>query len=80
MCYFAVCLWKLFSLQSTLTPSQWLKNGPFAMNSCHKISYMSMKSVPNSSSKSLHKIKLTIYQRVCPPLASITACNLVGME
>jgi hypothetical protein len=21
-----------------------------------------------------------IYQRVCPPLASITACNLVGME
>ena len=31
MCYFAVCLWKSFSLQSTLTPSQWLKNGPFAM-------------------------------------------------
>jgi hypothetical protein len=31
MCYFAVCLWKLFSLQPTLTPSQWLKNGPFAM-------------------------------------------------
>jgi hypothetical protein len=24
--------------------------------------------------------KLTIYQPVCPPLASITACNLVGME
>jgi hypothetical protein len=31
MCYFAVCLWKSFSLQPTLTPSQWLKNGPFAM-------------------------------------------------
>jgi hypothetical protein len=31
MCYFAVCLWKSFSLQPTLTPSQWLKSGPFAM-------------------------------------------------
>ena len=31
MCYFAVCLWKSFSLQSTLAPSSWLKNGPFAM-------------------------------------------------
>jgi hypothetical protein len=31
MCYFGVCLWKSFSLQPTLTPSQWLKSGPFAM-------------------------------------------------
>jgi hypothetical protein len=35
----------------------------------------------NSSSESLHtKKKLTIYQHVCPPLASIIVCNLVGME
>jgi hypothetical protein len=31
MYYFALCLWKSFSLQPTLTPSQWLENGPFAM-------------------------------------------------
>ena len=31
MCYFAVYLWKSFSLQPILTPSQWLKNGLFFM-------------------------------------------------
>jgi hypothetical protein len=30
--------------------------------------------------KFTQKKQLTIYQRVCPPLASITPCNLVGME
>jgi hypothetical protein len=81
MCYFAVCFWKSFSLQPTLTPSQWLKNCPFAMKflSQDKLHVNDMYA-KTQAQKAYTQKKLTIYQRVCPPLASITACNLVGME
>ena len=81
MCYFAVWLWKSFSLQPTLTPSQWLKNGPFAMKflSQDKL-HINDKCAKIQAQKAYTKKKLTIYQRVCPPLVSITACNLVGIE
>jgi hypothetical protein len=80
MCYFGVCLWKSFSLQSTLTPSQWLKNGPFAMKFLSQDElHVNDKCAKIQALKSYTKNQLTIYQCVCPPLASITAYNLVGM-
>jgi hypothetical protein len=82
MCYFVVCLWKSFSLQLTLTPSQWLKNGPFAMEflSQDKL-HVNAKCAKILAQKAYTKNQEhPIYQHVCPPLASITACNLIGME
>ena len=67
---------------STLTPSQGLKNCLFTMKFlAHIMLFMITTFMPNFKVKKfIQKKILTIYQRVCPPFASITACNLEGIE
>ena len=68
------------SLLPTLTPSQRLRNCLFTMKFLAQHALYDNNILANFQGQNIYtKKKFTIY-RVCPPFASITACNLEGIE
>ena len=72
---------KTISLLPTLTPSQRLRNCLVTMKCLAQHALYDNNIHAKFQGQNIYKKYIfTIYQRVCPPFASITACNLEGIE
>jgi hypothetical protein len=72
---------KTVSLLQLWHPPKGWKIAYLPWNFWHNMLFMIKKFMPNFKVKKFIQKKIfTIYQRVCPPFASITACNLEGIE
>ena len=66
---------------STLTPSQGLKNCLFTMKFLAQHALYNNNIHAKFKGQKIYTKKIfKIYQHICPPFASVTACNLEGIE